>query len=97
MENCCERKKYRSDDEKKLLINRLSRIEGQIRGMKNMVECDDYCADILVQAAAVNAAVQGFEKELLSSHIKTCVSDDIKKGNIEKVDELIGLIGKFFR
>ena len=97
MENCCERKKYRSDDEKKLLINRHSRIEGQIRGMKNMVECDAYCADILVQAAAVNAAVQGFEKELLASHIKTCVSDDIKKGNIEKVDELIALIGKFLR
>ena len=97
MENCCERKKHRSDDEKKLLINRLSRIEGQIRGMKNMVECDAYCADILVQAAAVNAAVQGFEKEHLSSHIKTCVSDDIKKGNIEKVDELIALIGKFLK
>ena len=64
MDNCCGRTKHRSDDEKKLLINRLSRIEGQIRGMKNMVECDAYCADILVQAAAVNAAVQGFEKEL---------------------------------
>ena len=65
--------------------------------MKNMVECDAYCADILVQAAAVNAAVQGFEKELLSSLIKTCVSDDLKKGNIEKVDELIALIGKFLK
>lgn len=98
MENCCcDRTKIRSDEEKKALINRLSRIEGQIRGIRNMVESDAYCADVLVQASAVSAALGSFNKELLASHIRTCVADDIKNGDGEKTDELIELLGKLLK
>ena len=98
MENCCcDRTKIRSDEEKKALINRLSRIEGQIRGIRNMVENDAYCADVLVQASAVSAALGGFNKELLASHIRTCVADGIKNGDGEKTDELIELLGKLLK
>ncbi len=97
MENCCNRTKVRDDEEKKLLLNRLSRIEGQIRGLKSMVETDAYCADILIQASAAGSALGSFEKELLSSHIKSCVSDDIKEGNTEKRDELIELLGRLLK
>ena len=96
MENCCE-KKHRSKEEKRALINRLSRIEGQIRGIRGMVEKDAYCADILIQASAVSAALGSFNKELLGEHIRTCVQDDVKNGNGEKVDELIQLLGKLMR
>ncbi|MBQ4528934.1 MAG: metal-sensing transcriptional repressor [Clostridia bacterium] len=85
--NC--RIKERSCDEQKRLINRLSRIEGQIRGLKTMVETQSYCIDIIIQASAVSAALSSFSKELLAEHIKTCVVQDIKEGNNEKVDELI--------
>ena len=98
MENCCcGRLKIRSDEEKKALINRLNRIEGQIRGIRNMVENDAYCADVLVQASAVSAALGSFNKELLASHIRTCVADDIKNGDGEKTDELIELLGKLLK
>ena len=96
MENCCE-KKHRSEEEKRALINRLSRIEGQIRGIRGMVEKDAYCADILIQVSAVSAALGSFNKELLGEHIRTCVQDDVKNGNGEKVDELIQLLGKLMR
>ena len=96
MENCCE-KKHRSKEEKRALINRLSRIEGQIRGVRGMVEKDAYCADILIQVSAVSAALGSFNKELLGEHIRTCVQDDVKNGNGEKVDELIQLLGKLMR
>ena len=89
--------KMRSAEEQKLLINRLNRIEGQIRGIKGMVEKNAYCADILTQVAAVSAALGGFNKELLGEHIKTCVADDIKEGNTEKVDELVALLGKLMK
>ena len=94
---CCDRIKIRSDEEKKALINRLNRIEGQIRGIRNMVENDAYCADVLVQASAVSAALGSFNKELLASHIRTCVADDIKNGDGEKTDELIELLGKLLK
>ena len=98
MENCCcDRIKIRREDEKKALINRLSRIEGQIRGIRNMVENDAYCADVLVQASAVSAALGSFNKELLAGHIRTCVTDDIKNGDGEKTDELIELLGKLLK
>ena len=98
MENCCcDRIKIRSDEEKKALINRLNRIEGQIRGIRNMVENDAYCADVLVQASAVSAALGSFNKELLASHIRNCVADDIKNGDGEKTDELIELLGKLLK
>ena len=77
---CCQKKKQRTPEEYTKLINRLNRIEGQIRGIRGMVENDAYCPDILVQSAAVNAAVNAFNKELLASHIRTCVADDIRRG-----------------
>ncbi len=94
---CCEKTTIREEEEKKKLINRLSRIEGQIRGIRNMVENDAYCADILVQSAAVNAAVNAFNKELLASHIKGCVARDIREGKDEVVDELVVTLQKLMR
>ena len=78
-------------------MNRLSRIEGQIRGIKNMVEEDAYCIDILVQVAAANAALNSFNKELLASHIKTCVADDIRNGKDETIDELVITLQKLMK
>ena len=97
MECCCERKTLRGEEEKKALINRLNRIEGQIRGIRAMVEKDAYCADVLVQVSAVCAALGSFNKELLGDHIRTCVTDDIKNGNREKTDELVKLLGKLMK
>ena len=77
---CCHKTKQRSEEEYKKLIHRLNRIEGQIRGIRGMVEKSAYCPDILVQVAAANAALNAFTKELLANHIKTCVADDIRAG-----------------
>ena len=93
---CC-RKKMRSEKEQKDLINRLSRIEGQIRGIKGMVEKDCYCPDIITQVAAANAALNSFNKVLLANHIKTCVTTDIKEGKDETVDELVNVLQKLMR
>ncbi len=94
----CEIKKtQRSDDEYKKLINRLNRIEGQIRGIRKMVESDAYCPDILTQSAAVTAAMNSFSKELLASHIRSCVVRDIKHGDNEVVDELVATIYKLMK
>ena len=82
----CHKTKTRSEKEYKDLIHRLNRIEGQIRGIKKMVESDTYCTDILVQVSAVNAALNSFNKVLLANHIRTCVSDDIRAGKEETVD-----------
>lgn len=96
--NCCsERTKERSEKEYKSLINRLNRIEGQIRGIKGMVEKNAYCADILTQSAAVSAAVSAFNRELLENHIKTCVSEDILAGKSETTDELIDILKKLIK
>ena len=92
-----EKHKHREKDEKKDLMTRLNRIEGQVRGLKAMVEDDRYCVDILTQVSAVQAALNGFNKELLASHIKTCVSEDIKEGNEEAVDELCELLKKLMK
>lgn len=94
MENCCHKTKKRSSEEQKALLNRLSRIEGQVRGVKKMVENDAYCTDVLLQVAAIRSALQSFQSELLSEHIKTCVTNDIKAGKTETVDELIETIRK---
>ena len=95
--NCCHKTKKRSAEEYKKLINRLNRIEGQVRGIKGMVEKDAYCADILVQVSAVSAALGSFNKELLGEHIRSCVVEDVKNGNNEKVDELVVLLGKLMK
>lgn len=86
---CCHKTKERAPEEYKRLIHRLNRIEGQIRGIRGMVEKDAYCPEILVQVAAVNAALNAFNKELLASHIKTCVARDIRAGKDETIDELV--------
>ena len=95
---CCRsRHKERSEDEIRCLVNRLKRIEGQIRGIRGMVENGAYCPDILTQSAAVSAAMNGFNRELLSSHIKTCVVEDIRRGDEETVDELVRLLQKLMK
>lgn len=94
---CCHKTKERSEKEYKDLLNRLSRIEGQVRGIKGMVEKDAYCTDILVQVAAVNAALNSFNKVLLANHIKTCVTRDIKAGKEETVDELVTVLQKLMK
>ena len=94
---CCCKTKERSDKEYKDLINRLSRIEGQIRGIKKMVENDAYCIDILTQVSAANAALNSFNKVLLGEHIRTCVTNDIKEGKTETVDELVSTLQKLMK
>ena len=94
---CCQKKKQRTPEEYTKLINRLNRREGQIRGIRGMVENDAYCPDILVQSAAVNAAVNAFNKELLASHIRTCVADDIRRGNDDVIDELVATLQKLMK
>ena len=97
-EACCSaRHKERSAEEMKKLIHRLNRIEGQIRGIRGMVESGAYCPDILVQAAAVNAAVNAFNKELLASHLRTCVAEDIRAGRDETMDELLATLQKLMK
>ena len=98
MENCCcEKKKMRTDEEKRALINRLSRIEGQVRGIKKMLEEDKYCIDILTQTSATSSALNSFAKERLESHIRSCVSEGVKNGDDEKIEELIYAIERFVR
>ena len=94
---CCHKTTRRSEEEYKKLINRLSRIEGQIRGIRGMVEKDAYCPDILVQSAAVTAAMNAFNRELLASHIRTCVADDIRAGKDEVIDELVATLQKLMK
>jgi DNA-binding FrmR family transcriptional regulator len=94
---CCAKTTARSGQEIKKLMNRLNRIEGQIRGIKGMLERDAYCTDILVQSAAVSAAVNAFNRELLASHIRTCVADDIRAGNDEVIDDLVATLQKLMK
>lgn len=94
---CCNRKKVWSEQEYKDLINRLSRIEGQIRGIKRMLDEDCYCPDIITQVAAANAALNSFNKVLLANHIKTCVADDIRAGKDETIDELLNTLQKLMK
>ena len=97
--NCCcsHKTKERSEEEYKKLIHRLNRIEGQIRGIRGMVENSAYCTDILMQVSAVNAALNAFNKELLANHIRTCVTEDIRSGKDEYVDELVNTLQKLMK
>lgn len=100
LENKCEcskKTKIRSEKEYKALINRLNRIEGQIRGIRGMVEKNAYCTDIIIQVAAANAALNAFNRELLANHIKTCVAEDIKAGRNETVDDLLATLQKLMK
>lgn len=94
---CCKKTKERSEEEYKSLIHRLNRIEGQIRGIRGMVERSAYCTDILTQSAAVSAAINAFNRELLSNHIRTCVAQDIRDGKDETIDELVALLQKMMK
>ena len=94
---CSQRKKERTPEEYTKLIHRLNRIEWQIRGIRGMVENNAYCPDILVQSAAVTAAMNAFNKELLASHIRTCVAQDIRDGKDEVIDELVGTLQKLMK
>ncbi len=95
-EQCCKTKK-RDDRERRNLVNRLSRIEGQVRGIRSMVENDAYCTDVLTQVSAVGAALNAFNRALLENHIKSCVYDDIKNGKDETVDELVSVLQKLMK
>lgn len=100
MENqecCCHKTKERSDEEYKRLIHRLNRVEGQIRGIRGMVEKSAYCTDILMQVAAANAALNAFSKELLADHIRNCVAKDIREGKDETIDELVTTLQKLMK
>lgn len=95
--HCSERKTERSEDERRRLMNRLKRIEGQVRGLQNMLEQDAYCPDILTQSAAVKAAINAFNRDLLARHIHTCVVRDIQNGDAGAVDELAELVQKLMK
>lgn len=95
---CCSHKiKKRSEEEYKKLINRLSRIEGQVRGVKRMLQEDAYCTDILIQVSAINSALNSFNKMLLAEHIRTCVANDIRQGKDETIDELVETLQKLMK
>lgn len=95
--SCCGKHKKRERDEYKDLLNRLKRIEGQVRGVQRMIEEDAYCADVLVQVSAINAALNSFNKVLLGNHIRTCVADNIRQGNDDVVEELVTVIQKLMK
>jgi len=95
--NCCARTKHRDETERSELMNRLSRIEGQIRGIKGMLEKDAYCIDVLNQVSAAGSALQSFSKALLASHIRTCVAEDIREGKDEKLEELVVALQKMLK
>lgn len=94
---CSHKTKERTETEYKKLINRLNRIEGQIRGIKKMVENSAYCTDIIIQVAAANAALNAFNKELIASHIRTCVAQDIRDGKDEVIDDLVKTLQKLMK
>lgn len=96
-DNCCKRIKKRSEKEYKDLQNRLNRIEGQVRGVKKMLENDAYCPEILVQVSAINAALNSFNKVLLAEHIRTCVVNDIQEDKTETIDELVATLQKLMK
>ena len=98
---CCQadtcRHKHREAEEYEALLKRLNRIEGQVRGVRGMVEKDAYCTDILTQVSAIQSALNAFSRELLSSHIRTCVADGISRGEFELVDELVRTVEKMMK
>ena len=94
---CSERKKKRTPEEQKDLIKRLRLAEGQIRGIQKMVEEDAYCPDILIQVSAVSAALNSFNRELLACHIRSCVSEDIRNGKEEAIDEFVKVMQKLMK
>ena len=94
---CAERMKKRGEEEYKSLMNRLKRIEGQVRGVQSMLENDAYCPDIMVQVSAINSALNSFNKELMANHFKSCVAEDVRYGNDAKMEELISVLQKLLK
>lgn len=94
---CCAKTTQRPEEDRKKLLNRLSRIEGQVRGIKGMIEKNAYCTDILTQSAAISAAINAFNKELLANHIHSCVVRDIREGKDEVVDDLVSTLQKLMK
>ena len=94
---CSGKHKEREDNEKKDLMNRLKRIEGQVRGVEGMLESDAYCTDILIQVSAISSALNSFNKVLLGNHVKTCVAENIRSGNDEVIDELVTTLQKLMK
>lgn len=95
MNECCKKKTIRSEDEKKLINNRLNRIDGQIMGIKRMIQNDAYCTDVLIQLSAVENAIKSLSNHILENHLYTCVSNDLENNNLNVIDELISLFKKF--
>ena len=93
----CRKTRQRSEEEVKKLCNRLSRIEGQIRGIRRMLDESAYCPDILNQAAAASAALNAFSRELLSQHLRSCVVNDLREGKNETVDELLDTLQRMMK
>ena len=89
--------KHRGEKEYRALLNRLARIEGQVRGVRRQVEGDAYCVDILMQVSAIQAALNAFSRELLGNHIRTCVADGIRAGDDEVIDELVNMLQKLMK
>jgi DNA-binding FrmR family transcriptional regulator len=91
------RVRTRTDEEYKKLLNRLNRIEGQIRGVKSMLENDAYCTDIVLQVSAINAALNSFNRQLLAEHIRTCVADDIRNGKDDTIEDLVNTVTRLMK
>lgn len=96
MENkCCKKQTKRSEAEKKIINNRLNRIEGQVRGIKKMIEEDRYCDDVLIQLSAIDKSVKSLANHILENHMQTCVLKDLENGNYEIIDEVVNLFRRF--
>lgn len=93
--NCCKKQTKRSEGEKKIINNRLNRIEGQVRGVKKMIEEDRYCDDVLIQLSAINKSIKSLANHILENHMYTCVYNDLEKGNYEIIDEVVNLFRRF--
>lgn len=94
-DKCCNKKTHRAEEEKKLINNRLSRIEGQIKGVRKMIEQDAYCNDVLIQLSAIENSIKSLSNQVLENHLYTCISRDIEKGDIAAMDEIISLFKRF--
>ena len=93
--NCCKKQTKRSEGEKKIINNRLNRIEGQVRGVKKMIEEDRYCDDVLIQLSAINKSIKSLANHILENHMQNCVYNDLEKGNYEIIDEVVNLFRRF--
>ena len=95
MDCCCEKKKIRSEEDKKALINRINRITGQMNGVKRMIEEDRYCDDVLIQLAAIEKSIKSLATVILEDHMKTCLVSSIQNGDTSVVDEIVDLFKRF--